>query len=1073
MICAIDQINNIGEKAFYFALDNFLDNSHVVYWNREVYGREFDFCILIPDVGIAVIEVKGWNEATVVDVPRGECIRIQTENGFERHNPRVQARAYRFAVLNQIKTKLGKQPVVFHMVCYPFISSSFYKSNQMDLISEPQLTFIKEDLASKDAFLSKLEAATNVSRKWGTHPFTPLLMKQVRSLFEPEIELYNEMHFEDLGCEKRVDRLLPCYSIISYIPANQQAWKAEIDQLVQAYDKGTRIYSMVGTTEMLDYISFRLAECLRNKGLSCDKKGNLHLGVTYDELANEDKNITIFNWQTVLIPSCEEVEDIPGLHIVDAFDLADENVKFWLEKLDEVGGINLSQYRVEHEKPRKNMLVKAGAGTGKTHTMILRVAYLCYIENIPSANLFDRIVMITFTKDAADNMKNRLKTVFQNYYLLTGQGDFMEMLAQVERMQISTIHSFARRIIEKLGTSAGYGQDLGVTSGLHSRRQVLEESLENYVNEQIQLNPQYLSELGLPIYELREKLLAFVSKLENKSVDVAEVKFEQFGTVNYNKPLHNLLITVLSITEKAFERQLLEDNRIFLGRLMTVLSNLVTNHPERLKEGLSFGSRYLFIDEFQDTDDVQIGVIRSICSQIGYWLFVVGDIKQCIYRFRGAEEKAFDHLEIEKDSLQWGEHPLSKNYRTDKRLMSIYQSIFEVWGQSSQPLLTYNPEEDALVSNVSIHADDVSQEVFFNRIFIESEQYRMEAVFTEVHRFNAIIREMVQGGKRPSKEERTIAILVRENWQADEIVLEGRRRGFHAIQTQTGGNLYQSIPALELCALLQALLYGEPEHLSHILQTNFFKVTYDRSIMYQFSPKRCNDDKSHEKQVAYLTGLIDSVLAVSKEYGTYNSWSEVIKSLRMSPILQVVRSLYKQLRPWTKFDDKWMTSYYRMNVDLLFEKILQGCSLNNLTLHQLTDFMVMNIATGRSEECRWPDQGEEDIQILCTTVHKSKGLEYGYVILPFASFPIDKPKRNSMDVIIGSQGTIGYRFSYADNKVLKNNYYDLAQEITERMNEETRVLYVAMTRAIRSFSWIELKSDSKTSWQSLLKRGWH
>ena len=47
----------------------------------------------------------------------------------------------------------------------------------------------------------------------------------------------------------------------------------------------------------------------------------------------------------------------------------------------------------------------------------------------------------------------------------------------------------------------------------------------------------------------------------------------------------------------------------------------------------------MFIDEFQDTDDVQIEALLQICDLLDYKMFVVGDIKQCIYRFRGAEEK--------------------------------------------------------------------------------------------------------------------------------------------------------------------------------------------------------------------------------------------------------------------------------------------------------------------------------------------------------------------------------------------------------------------------------------------------
>ena len=1073
MICAIDQIKNRGEEAFYQALDSYLDNSHVVYWNREVYGREFDFSVLIPEVGIAVIEVKGWQEATVIDVPQGEYISIRTEQGEEHSNPRAQARGYRFAVFNHIKNKLGKQPLVFHMVCYPFISNDFYISKHMDLISESQLTFTKDDLVSKESFLGKLDNAIAFSRGWGTHAFSPLLMKQVRSLFEPYVDFDEEIiDVPSIGKAKHL-HLIPNYSITSYIPASEQNWKKLIDELAAAYSNGCRIYSIVGTQEMLDYVSEKAAIVLRAKGLKQSQKGDLEFGVFSNSLTFDGLPVSIFNWQTVIANDVNTLNDIPSFKVIDGGIDTISHTQKWLSKLDACGAFNLSQFKVEHAKTNMNILVRAGAGTGKTYAMILRVAFLCYAEDISPANLVDRILMITFTIDAANNMKKRLKSCFQNYYMLTGIGDYLEMMAQVDRMQISTIHSFARRIIEKLGTAAGYGQGLQITSGLYGRRLILEETLENYVREQTAINPQYLNELGLPVYELCKKLLDFVGRLENKSIDISEVKPEQFGTVNENEPLHRLLVAVLSETERSFDKQLIEENRVFLGRLMSVLSRLVIEYPERLQEELAFGSRYMFIDEFQDTDDVQIAVLKEICKHVGYLMFVVGDIKQCIYRFRGAEEKAFNHLKLEEAPEYWEQFSLSKNYRTDKSLLKLYQSVFSFWGSPAKSLLTYDPQIDALISDLSLNDNAASAETYYHAISVTSESSRLPEAFNEIRRYTNVINKLLFNGEYLSTEERTIALLVRENWQADEIVKYGRDSGFPTIQSNIGGELYQSVPALEMCALLQALLNSEPEQLSHLLESNFFGIIPDRLTMYELKPDLARKEKSRDRQVKYLISLIDDILGQTVSQGGYHSWSHILHYLRISPVLQILRGLYNQLRPWVRFGEQYpfMSSYYRMNVDLLFEKILQGCRLDNLTIHRLTSFIQTNIVTGRSEECRWPSQGGNEIRILCTTVHKSKGLEYGYVILPYASFAIDKPKRTGMDIMVGINGNIGYSFKYSENQILRNNFYDYAQEAAERMNEETRVLYVAMTRAIRAFSWIKLQSSRSISWQELLMGG--
>jgi ATP-dependent exoDNAse (exonuclease V) beta subunit len=115
--------------------------------------------------------------------------------------------------------------------------------------------------------------------------------------------------------------------------------------------------------------------------------------------------------------------------------------------------------------------------------------------------------------------------------------------------------------------------------------------------------------------------------------------------------------------------------------------------------------------------------------------------------------------------------------------------------------------------------------------------------------------------------------------------------------------------------------------------------------------------------------------------------------------------------------------------------------------------------------------GDEDIRLLCSTVHKSKGLEYGYVILPYTSFSINIPKRSGMDIMINNNKQVGYSFNIANQGFLRNSNYDVAQNIEDRMREEARVLYVAMTRAMRSFSWLDLKTSNTVSWQLILRGG--
>lgn len=113
---------NYGEDFFCkLLIDSFPDN-YILYRNRQVFGREFDMAMLIPDVGIVVFEIKGWRESTVLRIENGDSVVIKTDDSEAHATPQKQARGYRFAVERRLLQDLGAKPIVFSMVVYPQIS---------------------------------------------------------------------------------------------------------------------------------------------------------------------------------------------------------------------------------------------------------------------------------------------------------------------------------------------------------------------------------------------------------------------------------------------------------------------------------------------------------------------------------------------------------------------------------------------------------------------------------------------------------------------------------------------------------------------------------------------------------------------------------------------------------------------------------------------------------------------------------------------------------------------------------------------------------------------------------------
>ena len=202
--------------------------------------------------------------------------------------------------------------------------------------------------------------------------------------------------------------------------------------------------------------------------------------------------------------------------------------------------------------------------------------------------------------------------------------------------------------------------------------------------------------------------------------------------------------------------------------------------------------QYMFVDEFQDTDDVQIEAISQIAKLLQYKLFVVGDVKQCIYRFRGAKENAFKQLGADNNP-EWQIYSLYKNYRTDAKLLDVFHSTFSDLGrrtEGGEPLLIYkgNGTEyntDRLIGTRDYNMD-IKQSEFYKKITISTEEERIPAVFEEVERIRERIKSLEEQGEVFSEKDKEIAILVRENWQAESIKQAGKRMGFEVL-TNTGG----------------------------------------------------------------------------------------------------------------------------------------------------------------------------------------------------------------------------------------------------------------------------------------------
>lgn len=1026
-----------GERKVRQAIADYLSDDVVVYNNREVNGREYDICLLVRDVCIFVIEVKGWLSDKIKVFGVDDIV----VDGYEEHqkSPKKQAKSYCIQLFTKMKKRYSVSPLVIDLVAYPYIDKNQYYASHLNIISEEQFTILSEDLLDYTSLKKKLQAAFDAKKTIPHAELNGELIDRIRRDEEPD---YDSSAKEDATF---------VYSLLSIIPDSVNHEKAL--EFVSSYARGIKQVIFVS-----DDNSFN---CILNEFNSFYRKENIEpggkLAIGYKRgivIRKDDTCFRAFNAEVYCVPDLRNQcsSDI----IIEEGNVGD-NAEL-LTWLSEKTSFNIQQYYVEHASAENNTLVEAGAGTGKTYSMVSRVAFLCNKKKGNITSLEDELAMVTFTNDAAINMKVRLKQMFVNYYILTGREQYLCFVESVDRSNISTIHKFALQLLRGASFYTGLGTNFRISSDEYNREKIYDNYLSAFLQKMEEENPNFINEIPVPIYDLKKKVIGFADQLLQKSVNVQVIQPEDMGVpIDNTLPYFNDIIReVVFPSEIDYLEAVNDKNAMDLKECIILLEKVLSYDIDSIR---SLKLRYLFVDEFQDTDDVQIEVFQELQKKIvsDCRLFVVGDLKQSIYRFRGARLSAFDQL-MTYQKYSWDVFHLTINYRTDYRLLDKYDDIFLAMGANGY--LPYNQANDQLTSNLLFDTDETElmqcipchakdEDLFFDTLFscVNSQKKKIEDLIVD--------KKLLE--ERISKEERTIAILVRSNWQVANIVAEAKKRNIN-VEVKSGGDLFQLPSTTDLYKLILAIENAEnPIYLVNFIESNYTDLRLDYQKYHGMSETR---------KLESLNKILDEFFMLRMGC----RWIDVLEEVYAQPILFALKHIYDALKPWKTYgrtvDEQ---QFYMANYDYLLEKIVKFSRIDSLTLNQIGRYLEINILTKQQELSRAPDSDEEGIHILCTTVHKSKGLEYGTVVLPYTSDDIGDIRKVKLEANY-SKSKLSYTVLFENQVRERNSNYNEIVEKSEQIAEESRILYVALTRAIRNCIWIHnIDKDVQISWGTLME----
>ncbi len=321
--------------------------------------------------------------------------------------------------------------------------------------------------------------------------------------------------------------------------------------------------------------------------------------------------------------------------------------------------------------------VSAVPGSGKTETLIRK----CY--DLMEAEGVDSVVAITFTERAASELMERLKKTAL-------EKNRKEIVKGLPESNVGTIHNFCSRIVRKYGEEVGIHWSFRVMDELESSS-LLERTVRNFIirtrNGKKAKEESMLLERMLDEYE---------TDLEQIVKNLTEIMGSHKGYLEYMELLEGGFFTKFSLSDftedvrkelvSKFKVSMIPDLTILLdgvvesyreikrkGRLMDFDDLLLYTLKimNRRGEEISKKYRYILVDEFQDTDELQIAIFDSFMRN-GSSFFVVGDLNQSIYSFRGAHPVAQERF----SSLIGNRVTLRTNRRSGKKLIEFYNNLF-------------------------------------------------------------------------------------------------------------------------------------------------------------------------------------------------------------------------------------------------------------------------------------------------------------------------------------------------------------------------------------------------------------
>ena len=741
-----------------------------------------------------------------------------------------------------------------------------------------------------------------------------------------------------------------------------------------------------------------------------------------------------------------------------------------------------------------NVIESAGAGCGKTSVLVEKI---CQFIRVGIFKI-NEVIIMTFTNNATNEMKSRIKERLNNLLSVENNSEYKNNLnnaiLSINSANVSTIDSLCKKIVE---TNFEKLNDIPVNSRIADETelkvlmyQVFDEVIEKNINN--------------------EKFSDFFKAYFNKSADIIKdnllyegMRFiynfawpEDFFDINtdYSK-IENEYNDLLKECYINYEKKKIEKSVMAISDLAHLSLRVLYKRKDGLKEftdvseSLQSTIKYLFVDEYQDTSFVQEELIKAINGNFKKVnTFLVGDIKQSIYRFRNSRVEFFkekvdtnisEKLDYNIDIIKTND-----NFRSDPHIINFVNDFFEKFMSKEISGFDYKKDHSLIIPKIKENVNNDDNKVEINVIHKYESSDKTETIDVsksfEAEFIAKRIKELVSSSNKYTYND--IVILHRNPSSIVKDFEKAFRKYGIPLTYEKKSGFYDSYEIRLLMAFLNIIDNPMQDiYFTSVINTGIFNVslddlsivnslrsrdesyyTYVKKLVWAFDYSKNDENENNEIKLHCEDIKIKFIENYKRVYKNDDYNELIIKIKRFLDVLNnlIEKSRYKSAVEIIEdiFSDVNLIEYVcgLQNHETGKENLLYFLELaRDISKTSYRDVYNFNIYLDSLVKKK-ADLGEAELaigvpKVRIITIHKSKGMQYKIVILPCLSSQLNvkKHNKNDKDVYFTYDDGISLNNIDIDNRIV--NITDkrkriVCNERAEVLEEYLRLLYVATTR---------------------------